>query len=104
MRLGTRSKAKGLNRIAERILSSEAPPLDVLASIAAEYVLMGGYPDPSGSPTERLDRKLHARFLLQRGRRTHGSILPWSPRYGREPVGRSVARLCVATLMRFPLL
>ena len=41
-------RVDGLSSIAERILSSEAPPLDALASIAAEYVLLGGYPEPEG--------------------------------------------------------
>jgi hypothetical protein len=35
---------EGLNRVAERILSGNAPPLDVLAAIASEYVLSAGHP------------------------------------------------------------
>lgn len=37
-------RLEGLNRIAERILGGNAPPLDVLAAIASEYVLLGGHP------------------------------------------------------------
>jgi hypothetical protein len=37
-------RLKGLNRIVERILGSEAPPLDALAAIAREYVLLSGHP------------------------------------------------------------
>jgi hypothetical protein len=37
-------RLEGLNRVAGRILSSEAPPLDALAAIASEFVLLGGHP------------------------------------------------------------
>jgi hypothetical protein len=37
-------RLEGLDRIAERILGGNAPPLDVLAAIASEYVLLGGHP------------------------------------------------------------
>jgi hypothetical protein len=37
-------RLEGLNRVAERILSGNAPSLDVLAAIASEYVLLGGHP------------------------------------------------------------
>jgi hypothetical protein len=35
---------KGLDSVAERILSGTKPPLDALAAIASEFVLLGGHP------------------------------------------------------------
>jgi hypothetical protein len=42
-----RQRMQGLDSVAERILSGNAPPLDVLAAIASEYVLSDGrHPSP----------------------------------------------------------
>jgi hypothetical protein len=48
-------RMEGLDRVVSAILSGNAPPLDVLAAIASEYVLPAGYPRAA----QIADKKAH---------------------------------------------